>query len=514
MKNVYDEVYTFYEEEIILEPVIKREWVEGYLRQKAWQGADDSELRQIWNNIRYFELYLDATENDYTDCLEDIPAQEYGLVIYWLIDNIQGYKKSLKAARRFFDILLDLYKYLVARRVLLNYDELELAAQEIAGGKRLELFPAALMDEVEQQRGQSSLVLTSERSLSTNDPEVVGETVEHLMTKLGNYFQQQEFTDDFHRALFLFNGPLAIIPGEDQDDFWLGFWDYFLFDYHLLVNDLTPLAHFQSHYGSKLLHDERHILQELLSATFCVFYIDRVINGEWVECVNLFTEEKFRLPHPQSSYQQIKKMLFFGHVFSRENVMINYVTSIEISSNLRRRIKDEVTRQKALFNIQEPAGSWLDMFSRHALVVRHTINALSTMDKVNVTPFNQVDRVYPSVAENSIPNQAVIETLEHLMPEYGFSQHDVRLAKRLWHDYCQLTRVAVRKPQVWAAAVIFSYSMLNSYNVIPADNIAADLAISKTGIYTNRTKLYDMLQLQKFDPRYLNEEGFVLSLFT
>ncbi|MDF2928666.1 MAG: hypothetical protein K0Q75_904 [Anaerospora sp.] len=461
MKNVYDEVYSFYEEEIILEPVIKREWVEGYLRQKAWQGANDGELRQIWNHIRYFELYLDATENDYTDCLEDIPAQEYGLVIYWLIDNIQGYKKSLKAARRFFDILLDLYKYLVARRVLLNYDELELAAQEIAGGKRLELFPIALMDEVEQQHGKSSLVLTSERSLSTNDPEVVGETVEHLMTKLGNYFQQREFTDDFHRALFLFNGPLAIIPGEDQDDFWLGFWDYFLFDYHLLVNDLTPLAHFQSHYGSKLLHDERHILQELLSATFCVFYIDRVINGEWVECVNLFTEEKF-----------------------------------------------------ALFNIQEPAGSWLDMFSRHALVVRHTINALSTMDKVNVTPFNQVDRVYPSIAENSIPNQAVIETLEHLMPEYGFSQHDIRLAKRLWYDYCQLTRVTVRKPQVWAAAVIFSYSMLNSYNVMPADNIAADLAISKAGIYTNRTKLYDMLQLQKFDPRYLNEEGFVLSLFT
>jgi len=39
MKNVYDEVQTFYEEEIILEPVIKREWVDGYLRQKAWQGT-------------------------------------------------------------------------------------------------------------------------------------------------------------------------------------------------------------------------------------------------------------------------------------------------------------------------------------------------------------------------------------------------------------------------------------------------------------------------------------------
>lgn len=64
MKNVYDEVQTFYEEEIILEPVIKREWVDGYLRQKAWQGTTDSELRQVWNNIRYFELYLDVTEND------------------------------------------------------------------------------------------------------------------------------------------------------------------------------------------------------------------------------------------------------------------------------------------------------------------------------------------------------------------------------------------------------------------------------------------------------------------
>jgi len=514
MKNVYDEVQTFYEEEIILEPVIKREWVDGYLRQKAWQGTTDSELRQVWNNIRYFELYLDVTENDYTDCLEEMPAQEYSLVIYWLIDNIQGFKKSLKSARRFFDILLDFYKYLVTKKVLFDYEELALASQEIAGGKRLQLFPLTLMEEDQEKVGQSGLILSNEKSFSTNNPEIVGEAVERLMTKLGNYFQQKEFTDDFHRALFLYNGPLAIIPGEEQDDFWLGFWDYFLFDYHLLINDNTPLAHFQNTYSNKLSNDERHILQELLSASFCVFYIERVVNAEWVECVNLFTEEKFRLPHPQFNYQQIKKMLFFGHVFSRENVMINYVTSIEISSNLRRRIKEEVLRQKAIFNIQEPAGTWLDMFSRHALVVRHTINALSTMDKVNVTPFNQVDRIYPSFAENSTPNQDVTETLEHLMPEYGFSDHDVRIAQRMWHDYCQLTLVTVRKPQAWAAAVIYSYSMLNSYNVIPADSIAADLAISKATIYTNRTKLYEILQLQKFDPRYLNEEGFVLSLFS
>ena len=47
MKNVYDEVRSFYENEIKLESAIKRDLVEGYLRKQAWQGVAD-ERTQGW----------------------------------------------------------------------------------------------------------------------------------------------------------------------------------------------------------------------------------------------------------------------------------------------------------------------------------------------------------------------------------------------------------------------------------------------------------------------------------
>lgn len=511
MKNVYDEVRNFYEQELVLEPVIKRDWVEGYLRQKAWQGASDDSLRPLWNHIRAFAMYLEASETDYTGYLEEVPAIEYTLVIQWMLEHVSGFRKNLKTVRQFFDSLLDFFKYLAGRKLIADCDELETAAKEIAGGKKLELFPPSLgdFDTLFDESGDSGIKQPDFGVKAM----ALGKAVERLMSKLGSYFQQKEFADDFHRALLLFNGPLEPLPTEERDEFWLGFWDYFLFDYHLLLTDSIPLAHFQAGFRNRLTAEERQILDELLSARFCVFYIDHVINHDWVECINLFTEERFRLPHPQFHYKQIKKMLFFGHVFSRENIMVNYVTSLEVSANLRRRIKQEVSRQKALFNIQEPAGSWEDMLARHALAVRHTIDLLATMAKVNVTPFHQIDRSYPVPGPKAVANEEVIQALTRQMPEYAFSRYDIELACRMWRDFCQLGKVIVRKPEVWAAAVMVAFSQINGFRTIPIEQLAIDLGISAGGIYTNRGKLFDILELQKFDPRYVNEEGFVLSLF-
>lgn len=510
MKNVYDEVRRFYEEDTPWDPIIKRDWIEGFFRQEAWQGATDDDLRDLWVNIRAFALYLEATDNDYSGCLEEMPAQEYGLAIQWMTDNVEGYKKSLKAVRHFFDVLLNFYKYLTAKKLVQDYDELEMAAKEISGGKKLQLFPAAFHEGVPSLFGDGADSATHSGDMLHS----VGEAVERLMTKLGSYFQQTEFAEDFHRALFLYTGPVTAIPGEEQDEFWLGFWDYFLFDYHLLASDVTPLAHFRDDYGAKLTHDERHILHELLSAKFVVFYISQVVNQEWVECVNLFTDEKFRLPHPHFNYNQLKKLLFFGHVFAKENVMVNYVTSLEVSTNLRRRIKEEVERQKALFVIQKPGATWDDMFNRHALVVRHAIDMLATLAKVNVIPFDQLGRFYPIIEDKREPNSNVMEEIGTLMRVYGFSLHDIHLARKLWYDYSQLVTVTVRKPEIWAATVVCTFSQLNSYNAIPAESLASDLEISASSIYNYRTRLYDTLELRQFDPRYINEEGFVMSLFS
>ena len=63
IKNVYDQVRNFYDESIIWDPAIKQEWVEGFLRQKAWQGTSDDKLKDLWRQIQMFTIYLNDADN-------------------------------------------------------------------------------------------------------------------------------------------------------------------------------------------------------------------------------------------------------------------------------------------------------------------------------------------------------------------------------------------------------------------------------------------------------------------
>lgn len=506
-KNVYDQVQVFYDEAIVWEPIVKQEWVEGFLRQRAWQGISDDKLKDLWYQVKIFILYLTHFNNE---DLDEISLSEYSFMIKWLSENVVGFKATLKPVRHFFSVLIDFYTYLLTKNLIASIDEIKQAAQEISGGKAIKLLNT-------QSTINELALFDGDRQGDEFDQVpigiVIGEAVEGLMLKLGKYFQQPEFTEDFERALYLYTGPFENASEEVEEEFWLGFWDYFLFDYHLLDNDLKPLEYFHTTCRERLNADEHQILQSLLGSSFTVFYIKRILSQDLVECINLFTNEVFQLPTPDFDYKTLKKLLFFGHIFSQGLVMINYVTSMEISVNLRKRIMDEVIRQKEIFAIQEPTATLEDFFKRHALVVRHTINILVTLAKVNVTSMNQLERTYPKIEEKREPNKMVISLLHDLVLEHGLSSYDQRLLERMWYDYCQLTVVNVRKAIIWATALFFAYIQINGVNNIIVEELAAKAGISTASIYKKRTELYEVLQLQAFDARYLSEDGFVVSLF-
>ncbi|WP_371381404.1 hypothetical protein [Sporomusa aerivorans] len=307
IKNVYDEVRVYFEEKLEWDFAVKREWVDGFLRQKAWQGDSDEGLRDTWRNLHMFISYL-AYSGENT--LDEIMASEYSLAVEWMIVQIDGFKPNIQTVRHLFNILQEFYNYLIAKRIISSAAELEQAAEYMTGGKRLRF--------IEEGDEQGELPVKSPLTVPKDIGRIVGEAVERLMLKFSAYFQQESFVEDFDRALMLFLGPLGQMPEDENDDeFWLGFWDYFLFDYHLLSNDRTPLVQFNIDYSDKLAGEEQKILRELMGAKFTVFYVESVINQDWVECVNLLTEEKFRLPNPNFDYKLVKRLLFYGHVFLR-----------------------------------------------------------------------------------------------------------------------------------------------------------------------------------------------------
>ena len=505
IKNVYEQVRNFYGENLLWEPAIKQDWVEGFLRQKAWQGTSDDNLRDLWRQIRYFTIYLNDADND---DLNDLTLLEYSLAIEWFVEHIANFKANLKSVRHVFNVLIDFYTYLFNKKIIGNVDEIKGAAQKITGGKKLNLIKSESM--VNEMRLYEE---DFDALLNKNFGSIIGDATEGLMLKLGKYFHKKNFIEDFERALYFYIGPFEKVPKDGENEFWLGFWDYFLFDYHLLISDLKPLVYFNNTWGEKLSSAEYRILQELLNAKFTVFYVNKIINSNSVECVNLSTDEIFSLPLLDFNYKSLKKMLFFGHIFPTGLIMINYLSSIEMSINLRRRIKDEVIRQKEIFAIQMPNARMEDFFNRHALVLRHTVRILVTLSKVNVTSIAQLERSYPGIEDKRLANQAVINLLHELVKIYGFSLHDQNLLEKMWYDFSQLIIINVRKPATWATTVFYAYAESNRIDNVTAKDLADQLGVSTASLYKNRKQLDNVLQLQAFDARYLSEEGFVNLLF-
>lgn len=72
-----------------------------------------------------------------------------------------------------------------------------------------------------------------------------------LLARIDAFYHQDKYGNDLERATHLFCGPdgetgdiLHHLPEETAEETWMTFWDYFLFDYHLLDSDEIPLQHF------------------------------------------------------------------------------------------------------------------------------------------------------------------------------------------------------------------------------------------------------------------------------
>lgn len=506
MDNVYEKVRIFYEQDELQEDtVFSREWVEGFLRQQAWHGSSDKQLDAVWSYLKLFAAYL-LRQNEYVN---DLDIDDYHEALQWIHSRVAEFDWTLANVRRFFAVLHDFFEYLKNKNIVSDCEVLQAATMEITGGKRLNVRKRRHTKKMSTNMMEDD---SAEEESFDEIARVVATTIEDLMNRIGKYFQQGEFMKDFRRALYLYTGPFESVPSQEDREFWLGFWDYFLFDYHLIASDIVPLQYFSDDHADNLSVQEVQFLTELLNARYTVFYIRRIIDEDFVECINLFTNETFRLPQPEFNYQKIKRMLFFGHVFSGEITLINYVASIEVSPILRQRIKEELIMQKKIFEVKEPGATWQQFLSRQALNVKYTVDILLSLAKVNITPFNLVLKEYKK-SNKPIGYTAVTRSLAEIMPVFGFSKYDIQLAQQLWADYCHAARFKLNDHELWAAAVIYIYSKINGHPHVMATKLAREIfKPSAAGIYSYARRLKKVLGLEAFDQRYLSEEGFIFML--
>lgn len=136
--NIFEDINIYYETSIDLEPDVKREWVDGYLRHEKSHGASDIKLRSIWSDIQSFMFYQGRSEHH---DLSKIPYWEYSVCLEWMQGHIlsKDYELNFKNAKRFLGNILVFCKFLAEKGYIANCAEIEKAYSEICGGKKLNL---------------------------------------------------------------------------------------------------------------------------------------------------------------------------------------------------------------------------------------------------------------------------------------------------------------------------------------------------------------------------------------
>ena len=83
---------------------------------------------------------------------------------------------------------------------------------------------------------------------------------------------------------------------------------------------------------------------------------------------------------------------------------------------------------------------------------------------------------------------------------------------KMWKHVCSSLPVA-ESPETRALSVFLSFTTVNGINFINKKLLLSRFNVNKELFQNDCEKIANTLRLRVFDPRYLTEEGFVLSLF-
>ena len=286
MHNVYDAIGEFYRNDPGWEAVLSRSVAEGYFRHLAWQGVPDSQMRQKWDQLVMLCIYLENADKE----LDQITGDDLVDAVAWCGQNVVDFTVSYEEVRSFLDNLGSFFVYLKQEGLVESSLPPYLAKQLLLKDDGT----LAIIDEngrylPGEEKREEEGAPPSEGRVFLN----AGEALNSLMGEIHHFFQKDEFNLDFERAVMLYELAMDRIDleGDGSDTFWRGFWDYFLFDYHLLDKDMTPLHYFQE-YGHSAYPQ---LVEELGEAFTALFTVEEVIDEERYICKDFLTGEDYFL---------------------------------------------------------------------------------------------------------------------------------------------------------------------------------------------------------------------------
>ncbi|MGL5207231.1 MAG: hypothetical protein ACRC8T_06945 [Acidaminococcaceae bacterium] len=505
MENVYDIIADFYDHDENWNMLLRREYAEGYIRQEAWKGLNDRQLQKQWEQIMMLCLYLGYAETFLGDMTDD----DFIDAVAWCGRNVSEFKISYDNVKLFLDTCAKLFIYLKSKNAITRADAPAVASERILGdGAVLRVINENGVFLPGEGFGDQFLTPNAPVKIFLN----IGDMLQQLLDELHAYFQDKAFNLDLERAVFLYHGIFPENQSEEvaeSDEFWQCFWDYFLFDYHLLADDKTPIEHFYAH-GSA---SNKELVAELMKARLAIFSVNGINEDNMYICTDFFTGEKYALNLPIEEEFNTKDMLFVGHCFYNNTMVMNYVRCLKIGKLASKRLIEMLKHCYERYKIQEPNAQWKDFVSRHPMLVRHLTYIYSFYVKLDGFAYETNIEGYqpPDITVND----EVAKCIKIMMKSYHFSCRDINLATRLWKDFSGHETNVINKPEVLASGVIENFVRLNGvYNYTEEKVAEMCWEVPVSVLRKVADKIKTTLHIEKYDPRYCNEEGFLLMMFS
>jgi len=261
MENVYALVKRFYAEYGRANIFVARTLVERYLRTGAWRGRSNEELCADWYCIEDFLTVIQRRD----DTLARLFIRIDYLALFFRFADAHIDRRPLK--RHVEDYFARMRAFLTYLDETGDYDidlgELDADLEMFYITGRFRLPERVAWEEIE------GLTIEDIEEDEQFEMEELNIQLNELLHRIGEYYRRPEYQLDIGRAAMIYTGDLYDMEAyehaseEEKETFWLRFWDYFFFDYHLIRTDETPISRYSEMEWDNLSYDDREIIRDL-----------------------------------------------------------------------------------------------------------------------------------------------------------------------------------------------------------------------------------------------------------
>ena len=510
--NVFDFVNEFYEQDPEWNSIMQRNVCETFLRKESWDGRSDEELIKIWNHILMFILYCGHAETMPGDMTVDDCIQCVG----WCSRNIGEFEPQGEYIKAFLDSLILFYKHLVKSKVVMPTESFSIAKEKLFVKDK---FTAMGVDgyftgEFERFNNQGIPNLPSKIFID------VGEQMVKFTDLMKIEFMKKNYPHDYKRARHIYDS----VSGDGVD--WRSspeqmeqaFADYFFFDYKLLktgkpvIEDLVEQI--EGDISGKYSRAFIQLMKELTKVKLLLFKVKKDLGDGVYSVIDVLRNQSYVLMLPLEADADVENVLFCGHAFNDDTMIVNFLRGTIFSQEQLKKLKDILRNAKQYYAVRQGGKcTWDDFIQNNQLLVRSLPMLIVTgIPLVENFTTNIIRYKKAKLAEDDF----VAPVLPKLFPKELFSVKDVELALQMWADVQAIdTEDGEEKeedPTILAIALSRIYINLcgiYSFHNPPPDT--EEMREMKKDIDRVTKEITELLQIEKYDPRYVNEEGLFMA---